>query len=220
MRKIEYIELIQQRVAPGYPNSDLAHLVHPEIVAREIGNLYEDIVYSKYVQIKTKYNLTELDIYTRTFTDIDVQKDENRGVYYVLMPSDIIELPDYAGIRQVYVANSDGDETITFALISSNATGVLGNLPVSKADKLPSLYYEVSMMDGETEATKKMVFDTYNKDYVKVNMKLIIPFHVYNDNDHIPLSPGQKTEILNTVTAIIMGEPPQKQSNNNNDTRV
>lgn len=220
MKKIEYIELIQQRVAPGYPNSDLAHLVHPEIISREISSVYEDIVYQSYIQAKAKYNVSDLDNFGKTFVNVPIVQDATRGVYYAILPKDIIELPDYASIRQVYTNDPDGDESITMALIPQNATGVFNNLPVSKVDKLPSLYLEISKMDGEESATKKLVFDTMNKDYTSLNMKLIIPFYEYDDLDHVPVSSASKNQILSTVAATILGEPPQKNSNNNNDTRV
>jgi hypothetical protein len=179
MTKDEWIGLIQNR----FPD------VHGRIIELHIGRAINTIIYEVFRQ-----DMTNLDLYARPYT-VSVQKDEDSGIYYSILPSAIVQLPDcMEGVRRIYLAK--GSKVSKFIPIPRDSWDVFNNSDVSKVS--PLIGYSV-------QPTKVMYMN--NPDTDTVCMDLVIPFENYDYDDQVHIPSGQDERLIQLVETFINGTP-------------
>ena len=189
MKKINFIEAIQRQL----PNK-----VHAGTLSVYIGRAFNQIIYETF-----RKNSSDLDLFSKTFLNVEVKKDEDQGIYYCKLPVPIIQLPGAGdGVLSVNTMMGRG---IEFVATGSSLGRIHEDLEVRDMDG-PIPYYVTS---GRIEFENKSPIE----DISKVKVVLVPSFDALDMLDEVYIPSGKDAEILELVTRFAVGAPVEKEIN-------
>lgn len=181
---------------------DMEGKYHRNIVAINLeitlNDLYKDIFYK---------NVSDLDHWARTFENVAVQYDSTRDLYYSTLPRSIVQLPERRGIRRISPMQSP---EITFKPMGDNQKSMFMNLDVAEFGTDCWFSFD----------SDRVEYYNLPPDVTDVLMKLLIPFSEHADTDEFTIPSGFNDYVIETVVGKLLGMPPEKDSNNNNSSRL
>ena len=193
MKKIEFIEAIRKTLRT---NAD------PYLIGFYIGRAMNQIIYDTF-----RRDISNLDIYAHTYTDVPVLHDEDQDVYYSKFPVPIIQLPISGdGVISIHSMKGYGVE---FAGKRAELNHIHKNLEVSVING-PIPYWIASNrveygrggMIGEME---------------KVKMRVIPDFGKLDMLDDVYIPTGKDVDIINIVRQFLGDIPFDDTINDNNE---
>lgn len=183
LSKQALIELVNR----NYPNAE------PQVVEACIGKAFNMLFYQAF-----RKDLSNLDLYAKTFKDVPVLKDET-DTFYCLLPIQTVQLPDCAeGVRRVYLKK--GIRSQKFVPLEESAWDL--NLMVYKV---------VSWIGYSVKPDRIRFKDDPHCDTVYLD--LVIPFELMDDDDPVYIPSGQDELLLQTVSGFLQGSPPVNKDN-------
>ncbi len=182
--KQSLIELVNR----NYPQ------VEPQVVESCIGKAFNMLFYGAF-----RKDLSNLDLYAKTYKDVAVLKDEATETYYSLLPVQTVQLPDCAeGVRRVYL--KQGIQQRKFVPLQKSAW----NLNLTAYKIVPWVGYCVrpDRIEYKNDPQCKSVY-----------LDLVIPFELMDDDDPVYIPSGQDELLLQTVSGFLQGSPPVDKTN-------
>ena len=95
MTKEQFIELVKGKLTSADPNPDTQEKYHEARIELFISLAMNDIIYQVFYR-----NMDDKDLYVKTYT-VDVEFDETYQQYFSDLPSNVIQLPNNAGIHKI-----------------------------------------------------------------------------------------------------------------------
>jgi hypothetical protein len=201
IEKKALIELVRRRANGELQSKDLGK-VGDQIVAYYIGRVYNAML----SEILAK-KFSNIDPYTKEYTDIPINKNEATNIYYSLLPEKIINIPRRAGNGVISIRGMQS-ESIEFAPMQNNTFRIIDGLDVDMIDDVVGYIYK-----GDRVEYKGMT-PTIASGTVK--MELVIPFEAYENKDNIVIPTGTDEVLIRRVIDLIMGTPDADKINNSN----
>lgn len=205
MKKIEIIDLLKHRLANGDCPQELKGKYHPEIIGKHcvlaLNYLIKEIAYK---EAQRDNNFSMLDVYAKTFKNVEILKDTDRDEYYSLLPANVIPLPKNRGVRLISPMKN---QKYSFVYRDNNTANIHGNLDVEDVLTRPRYYVE-----GDKIFYSKHLISDINK----VLIKLIVDFDGLDDEDDVPIPSGYGKLIFDLVFQSMQGMGMEKVSNDNN----
>ena len=172
--------------------AEALQIKHPGILLQAliglIGRGFNQIIYEVFRQ-----DMSNLDLYCRTYPDVEIKFDAATNQYYSILPEQIVQLPDQGeGVRWIFPMKG---RDIMFLPVTRDAWNVHDNMPVPVFDT--SVSYSVT--NGRVEYNKKPPLP----DGAKVKMGLVIPIEKYGANEEINIPAGQDARLLEIVDMFI-----------------
>lgn len=181
--KQQFIELVNR----NYPN------VEPQVVESCIGKAFNMLFYGAF-----RKDLSNLDLYAKTFRDVPVLKDET-DTYYCMLPCQTVQLPDSSeGVRRIYLKK--GIRILKFVPLQESAWDF--NLSA----------YKIAPWVGYSVKPDRVRFRD-NPQCESVYMDLVVPFELMDDDDPVYIPSGQDELLLQTVSGFLQGSPPVNKDN-------
>lgn len=189
MKKIQFIEAIQTLL----PNK-----VHPGTLSIYIGRAFNQIIYATF-----RKNLSDLDLFSRTYTKVEVKKDNEQQLYYCDLPVSIVQLPNAGdGVRGISTMAGKGLE---FVPISSNLQKLHEDLEIRDTDgPIPFM-----VMNNRIEFGNKSPME----DVSEVKLTIIPQFEALDMLDEFYIPAGKDEELLELVAKFAGVAPVVKEIN-------
>jgi hypothetical protein len=189
MLKLELIEALNER---------LPTKVNPKVLSLWIGRAFNQIIYDTF-----RKNLTSLDIFTKTYNNIDVTFDEDTDTWYSNLPVQVVQLPISGdGVLSIHSMKGKG---IEFSAKKSGMQNIHRNMEVTVLNG-PIPYW---LMNGKIEYGTKGGIDTVKK----VRMRLIPQFGELDMMDEIHIPSGKDEQLMELIIQFAGATPPQKEIN-------
>lgn len=202
MTKKERIELVQSRLTGIYTDEDLDRF-DERIIEKNISNIYNQII----IELHSK-NLIALDSFSKVYTDVDVLGTS--GSYYSIIPEKLVPLTNFQdGIVEIYGGQ-------IFVPISINQKNIISGLEVSQI--ITAITYSLGIKSTGDHIVEYNNMVTANH-VSTVNMRLVIPFESYDDNDEVRIPGGQDEKLMEIIINLLANTPKKDLKNNNSDIK-
>jgi len=193
MRKIEFIEIVEER---------LPVKVHPRIIERYIGRAWNTVIYETF-----RKDFAGLDLYCKSYDSVAVSYDATEDVYYSLSPVEFVQLPSPGnGVISIHSAKGKG---IEFAATRAEIQDIQNGLEVGMLTG-PIPYWTIN---NRIEYGNTGGIDTITS----VRMRIIPQFEALDMTDEFYFPVGSDERILELVVQFAMGEQPEKIMNDGNN---
>jgi len=207
MRKQVLIEMVESRLSGGDTTADVKSRYHGAIIEKHIEAAYNKLIRDTYEEGVKNQDFSQLDMYARTFRNIDVSDDTDRNLKYSLLPFPPVRLPENLGIRMLYPQN---DPTNPFAHVDSNSQAVFTVLDVGRVDDVPSFWIE--KYEGNVY---RIYYDQPDLSTLKIAVLMLLPLSQYDDFDEIPMPAGQDLAVVDLIVERMSAMAPEDQINDN-----
>lgn len=189
MKKVHFIEAVQRLL----PNK-----VHPGTLSVYIGRGFNQIIYETF-----RKNLSDLDLFSKTYSGIEVKKDKQQNLYYCELPVAIVQLPNAGdGVRNISTMAGKGLE---FIAINSNLQMLHEDLEVRDVDgPIPFM-----VMNGRVEFGNKSPIE----DVSKVKLTLVPQFEELDMLDEFYIPAGKDEVLMELVLKFATPALPEKEIN-------
>lgn len=188
MTREQLIEIVKKRLGGKH---------HHEMIAMNIGMAFNQINYETF-----RKDLSNLDLYTKEFLDVDVDYNTTNNYYYSTLPEEIVQLPDtQSGVRRIM---HSCENTLVFVPMKKDAVSVFALLDQVKTSTIPFV----------VEATQ-VIYTRKPQGIDKVRMDLVIPFDKYDDDDLIFIPSGKDELLIETIVNLLQGQPKENKVNIN-----
>lgn len=180
MKKIELIELIQEKYNGGSLNPDIYKKLHPLVLEKYISMGLNVIFYQIF-----KQDQSGLDAYARWYREQDV-KEEN-GVKYLDLPVDLVQMPNgTTSVREINLTEDNLTSLFTYCKSSE----------ISRKKRSGA----VTRM-GKTlfTVTNRIEFENIDPLIEKVNVLMITPFSDLSEDEEIVIPQGQDKVLMDLV---------------------
>mgnify|MGYP001135818848 CR=1 FL=1 len=185
MTKEQLIYLAITQLGQGDLQPRQKNHVHRGDVERHFEMAFADIIREVYNNAMTYKDYGQLDAMAKVYKDVDVEEDSDRGEKYSVLPVNVLQLPNHAGIRMI-TTQCDQSEQVNWR--PNNNIGILNRLEVfTTGKKMPTYYVE----------HKRIYYDKVDADNVMI--KLIPTFSAYEDDDEIPVIAGYEGWVYDFV---------------------
>jgi len=204
MTKEQHIELFQRQQSGGTMPADLKDKLHPQVIAKFMAMAWNTLLYQVF-----RKEPSNLDFYAKTYYDIAINHDPVHNIYYSILPSGVIQVPDEPneGVRRIDYALSN---EFKFAPIKKNAGYAYRELEVYKyTDTIPFFVQQ-----------NKVIYDLAPYDIQAVNMDLIVPFDKMANKDEVNIPSGQDVIFYQMVAALMENKSVEDRYNDNNPKQV
>jgi len=168
---------------------------NPQYLAAQIGRAFNTVLAYAF-----RNNLENYDLYSKTYTDIEVLQDTN-GTYYSNVPVRIMQLPDNAESVRRITATQD-QKTILFMPVPKDSWSTFDLLDVSKVSK--SCTYSIT--NNRVEFAQKPAT-------TRVAMDVVRTFLDIDDNEEISIPSGMEQLFEDHLSAFINGTPAPNKTN-------
>ena len=175
--KQSLIELVSR----NYPKVEL------QVIESCIGKAFNMLFYQTF-----RKDLSNLDLYAKTYKDVPVLKDET-DTYYSPLPVQTVQLPDSAeGVRRIYLKK--GIKVKMFIPVPKDSWNVnsIGN----RVSSLVRYSVKPDRVEYKTDPECQNVY-----------LDLVIPFELMDDDDPVYIPSGQDELLLQTVSGFLQGSP-------------
>lgn len=187
MLKAHLIEAIADR----FPD------VHELVIEFHIARAYNQIIYQTF-----RLDPNNLDLYSKTYKDVAIVKDDDTNIYYSVLPAAIVQLPDVQdGVRRVSPMKTN--DRVVFFPVPRDSWDVFETLDVQLTDD--GIGYSVTNLRVE--------YDHKDSDVDTVKMDLVIDFAEYDEEDEVNIPSGQDAQLISIVEQFINGTPPPDKLN-------
>ena len=186
MKKEEIEEILQDKYGM---TADRKKRYHPNILSAFIEICFNDILYNLCKIAISFGDLAQLDMYIKSYPNVNVLCNDKRDEYYSILPAPIIQLPKNRGIRSISAIK---DRKTNFYPRENGDSEIMENLEFAEINTVPTFYIENYHVFYDKRMTKDLAEEG-------VLMKLIIPYREWKDEDVLPLPSG---EDLNLITAV------------------
>lgn len=201
MKKGALLEYIRRTaVRNGVGNTDDAKRISLRQIEIGVSHLWADVIM---MLIK---NESDLDFFTKSYYDIDIDYDLNTNEYTSLLPISVIQLPNNNGIVLI---KGKGSNRKFFK--SSNTS-----IDIHTDSDVAKYYDRILYVTEGNNKVRYVSFDYGSHNIRKVNMKLIPDFMEYGFDDEVSLPSGRITDFVNLVAKSLFQQ--KKQLDGNNDS--
>ena len=188
---------------------------HPEIVKVHLGNIFNQIVYSTWLNGKKYSDFSQLDAWSRTYDCL--VRNQIGKVAYAFLPFSPIQVPDGAGIRQVA---DHSDSANVFAPIEATANAIFAELEVDLVETTPTYRMEQNNMNtgaGESSHLLRLERLPIAPDplITSVDVMLLVPIEQMDDYDDIVIPGMQEDTIVRQVIDLMSKKPNPDVANDN-----
>lgn len=193
MTKRQLIETINRRFQNQW---------HPNMVASYIALAIEKFLYPQ-----LKADPSNYDMFTKDYENQTVSYDEDREIYYITLPSPVIQLMKTGdGVRDIRTTRG---KSITFTPVSANQAKVLNDLEVFKIhDRVRYI-----VRNGRIEFFDKNTIEKIPT----VDLSLAIPFNQYDSDDEVVIPAGAGIDIVNVTIQLMQNKPIDDLINDTNE---
>jgi hypothetical protein len=179
--------------------SEALQIKHPGIPLQAliglVGRGFNQIIYEVFRQ-----DMSNLDLYCRTFPNVEILFDEETNQWYSNLPEQIVQLPDQAeGVRWILPMKG---RVNMFVPVTKEGWNVHDDMPVTPYDTSVSYSPTNRRVEYDREPPVKTV-----------KMGLVIPIEKYGANEEINIPAGQDVRLLEVVDMYIQNPPPVDKSN-------
>jgi hypothetical protein len=198
MIKSKYIELIRLNIFGGKETVDRIHLADPRRIELDISAALNTIFFQTF-----KKDPSNLDRYSKQYTNIAVNYDSATQVYYSNLPAKVIQYPICGdGIWNI---NDMLGRDVAFAPIQMNERELLYGGEFDSIDDV--IGYSLS----------GSIITYYNFDPIitAVKMDLVIDFTEWDLSEDVPIPSGQDLEVINIIRQMYNLIPVDKLNNQN-----
>lgn len=193
IKKVLIEKVRRTALSSGTGSTEQAKRLTMKFVETMIADTFADIIM---MLIK---NESDLDFFTKSYYDIDVNYDMNTNEFTSLLPIKIIQLPGNNGIVLIKGKGSNRK----FFKSSDTSIDIHTDSDVAK-------YYDRLLYVSEGNNKVRYVsFDFGSHNIRKVNMKLIPDFMEYGFNDEVSLPSGKITDFVNLVAKSLFQQKKQ-----------
>jgi len=198
MNKKKIIELLQERLGPIDGK-------YYQVVEGYATQAWQQLLHDVYRQ-----DINGLDFYAKEFSGddkVNVEKDDDRNLYYSDLPCPIVQFPDpSAGIRDISTEQATALEfcPCTYRDFMLKNTQTSGDLDIDVIYFVPrynKVWYDRTMTD--------LIAD------YGVRMLLVPSFDYYSDTEKLPIPGGQAQLFISMVVEFAKGKPPENLINLN-----
>lgn len=209
MKKIEFIELVQDFLAGGDAGNEMRTRYHQKVIEKYISLAYNDVIRNVYLESLRYSKPDMLDVFT-TPKFIDVSFDVDRQEYYSLLPTAITQIPDQAAIRLI---SPKTDQTLAFSYINNTSKSMWSVLEAGNlAYDVPDYYVE----NGKVFYNN---FEQY-KTLTSLLIKIVVPFEDLDWDAEVPMAAGKEFVIMEMVAKLLASKLPDDDINDNADEQV
>jgi len=213
MKKIQIVEAVIDFFESDQAGERRAKY-HPEIVKVHLNNLFNQIIFTTWINGKKFSDFSQLDAWSKTYECTVV--GQSGSVARALLPFAPVQLPDGMGIRQV----SDHNQNATvFAPIEATANVVFAELEVDLVDTTPTFRLEQNNLStgaGETSHLLRLERLPEEDPLIEsIDVLLIRPMEQMDDYDDIVI-PGMSDETIVAQVIDLMSKKPNPDTANDN----
>jgi len=134
-------------------------------------------------------------------TGIDVQLNDDTGIYYSIIPYDVSPLTDIrSGVRVVGPMNN---VSVEFPPLLREQIGIRSN---TLASKVSNIIYNAIGIDNYGNITVDYIGMTFDNAIDKVRMYLLLPLESYDEDDTIHIPAGQDKVFIDMVISMLQGK--------------
>ena len=188
MKKIEFIETILERNREADPN----------VIEVYIARAWNQIMYETF-----RKDITNIDIYSKTYKNVDIKFDTDIEQYYSEMPTSIIQLPnDGDGVLSINTMKGSG---IEFCATRAGMNDIHKDLEVVSVNGPIDFW----IMNNRIEYEPRVGIEEIKK----VRVRAIPQFEEIDELEDIYIPVGQDERLMELVSQFALGIAPEKEIN-------
>jgi hypothetical protein len=211
MNKLQYIELIQNKLGGGSVTDDVRAKYRDGIVKRHLGIAFDDMMLRIY-QNSVNSSLSDLDSYSKLYTIIAFEPADATDEKYVPVPNTrgkLFQIPNNKAIRKIWTI-----EAVT--------------TPVTPSRKC--IYQEIGMDDVYSQLEVSSYLDNPRYRVMGGNIYLdsnigtatgvkvwmVVPFDEWDDEEELPAPLENNQALIETVYQSLLNMPPEDKIQDDN----
>lgn len=199
----QLVETFIHKKSGGNTTPDLMGKLHPEFIKKYMALAWNTITYEAF-----KQNLSNLDLYAKTFTGVPILYNAQRNFHYCMLPAPVVQLPvKQEGVRRI---STYQDQQLVFSPCSKDQVSVMVGLEVWQQDE--TIPFSVD--------TEMIIFHKHTGEISEVVIEQVCPFDSLNDDDEFPMPMGQDVIFFQTVDQLMANMPPEDDVNDNSSKVV
>ncbi len=188
MTKIQLIEIINKRL----PKKML-----PQMMAMYIGQAFNELLFPLF-----RANISNLDLFTKTYSDVNVDYDSAQDVYYSTLPVAIVQLPVAGeGVRDIRLMKEKG---IKFVPMTTVAMSILND-------------ESITSVIGYCIRNNRIEYDSKLSTNSLLLMRIVRPFEAIDEDEQVYIPAGMNEKLIEMVLSLALGIPVDKMTNDNSD---
>lgn len=182
MKKREFTELIRLSITKD---------INPMLIER-----YISMAYNTYAQNHWRNKNTHtIDLFCKLFTNVDVIEENNQ--YYSIVPASIIDIPrPGSGVMSIEMT---GDMDLIFVPVTVTGHKTMNGLEV----------YKTTGPVPFTVTREKIYYQSKLYGIYNVNMRLMLKYEAYAQDDEIVFPPNSEMAIRDIVWQFLNQTPPE-----------
>jgi len=207
IQKIKLIEQVRHRLEGEAETKNLGKL-HPKMIEQWISRAYSTLLVQS-----LQRGMSNLDPYSKTYTNVDILYETATKIYYSVLPAQIIEVPRMAGNGIIRISNMRSDN-IVYAPMTNNQLQSIVGLEVDDIDDVIGYVFKNGRVEYQGITTLDGSSSVSVEDYIR--MELVVTFEEYADTDYVQIPTGADQVLIDMVVNYAIGTPDSDNLNNNN----
>jgi hypothetical protein len=181
MKKEEIIEVVSA-------NPKIKEGLTSQMVEKYIEFAFNQILFDTF-----KMAPSNMDIYRKTYKNIDVLKDVDTNIYYSMLPAPVAILPERSnGVR---VQSMQGVNT-DFVPVEEDSMDVFDGLEVGQVDKTM----------GYIVRNDRVEYYNFDSSITSVKLKMVVPFSSYGYEEDINIPMGKDEQFIQLVITFLLNQ--------------
>jgi len=217
MNKLQWIELIQNKLGGGSVTADIKEKYRDGVVKIHLGIAFNDLVLRVY-QNSLNQSISDLDAYCKIYSKgLSPDIDANTGMKYILISTittsgKLLQIPNNKAIRRIIATELHG-ATPTICLYRDwGMSDVYGDLEVNGYLTNPrySVLGNYLYFDGNADLLDLVIF----------KILMLVPFSEWDDTEELPAPLENNATIIEEVCQRLLNMPPEDKIMDDNTVQV
>lgn len=181
MKKEEIIEVVSA-------NPKIKEGLTPQMVEKYIEFAFNQILFDTF-----RMAPSNMDIYRKTYKNIDVVKDSDTNVYYSMLPAPVAILPERSNGVRIQSMQGVGTD---FVPVEEDSMDVFDGLEVGQVDKTM----------GYIVRTDRVEYYNFDSTISSVRLRMVVPFSAYDYDDNINIPMGKDEQFIQLVISFLLNQ--------------